>query len=74
MYLSKMTQKYQATVPQEIRKILGLHQGDLLAFDIVEEKVILKKARPLDLEFTRALENTLSEWDSLEDDRAYRDL
>jgi antitoxin PrlF len=33
-----------------------------------------ENAEPLDLEYLRALEQTLSEWDSENDDRAYRDL
>jgi hypothetical protein len=34
----------------------------------------LRKARPLDLEFARALEDTLSEWSGEADEEAYRDL
>jgi hypothetical protein len=33
-----------------------------------------RKAEPLDLEFLSALEETLSEWSSENDDQAYRDL
>ncbi len=33
-----------------------------------------ENAEPIDLEYLRALEQTLSEWDSENDDRAYRDL
>jgi len=32
------------------------------------------KTEPLDLGYLRALEQTLSEWDSENDDRAYHDL
>ena len=34
----------------------------------------IRKAEPLDLEFLSALEKTLSEWKSDNDERAYRDL
>jgi len=34
----------------------------------------LKKALPLDVAFAKAVEGTLSEWASEEDEEAYRDL
>lgn len=72
---SKLTRKYQATIPEKIRGILGLHSGDSVAFEITpNEKVFIRKATPIDLEFARALEGTLSEWLSKHDEEAYRDL
>jgi hypothetical protein len=38
------------------------------------ETVNNRKAEPLDLEFFLALDGTLSEWNSDNDERAYRDL
>jgi len=38
------------------------------------EPVRIRKAKPLDLEFLLALDETLSEWNSNNDERAYRDL
>ncbi len=37
MHTSKVTSKYQATIPAEIRKKLGIHGGDTLAFEVVNE-------------------------------------
>jgi antitoxin PrlF len=37
-------------------------------------KIRIRKAEPLDLEFLRTLEESLSEWNSDNDERAYRDL
>lgn len=71
---SKLTRKYQATIPAQIRKLLGLKSGDRVVFEIEDGKVILRKARPIDREFAAALEATLSEWKSEEDETAYRDL
>jgi antitoxin PrlF len=71
---SKLTTKYQATVPAPVRKILHLEAGDAIAFDIQGKEVRVRKARPLDLEFARALEGTLAEWSSSADEDAYRDL
>lgn len=72
---SKLTQKYQTTVPTEIRKILNLHKGDSVAFEIQDDNVVLlRKATRADLEWPSALEGTLSEWNSANDEEAYRDL
>ncbi len=72
---SKLTTKSQATIPGKIRKILGLHPGDSVVFEVNDDrKVLIRKATPIDLEFARALEGTLSEWLSINDEEAYRDL
>ena len=72
---SKLTKKSQATIPEKIRKILGLQPGDSVAFELNEERrVFLRKATPIDFEFAKALEGTLSEWLSENDEEAYRDL
>lgn len=74
MQLSRLTTKYQATVPQPIRRVLGLKKGDRIAFDVIDKVVTLRKATPLDIQFAKSLESTLSEWNSDNDEEAYRDL
>ena len=57
--------------------MLGLGPGDSVAFDINEEtdKVIVRKATPLDARFAQAVSDTLSnEWLSDNDEEAYRGL
>jgi antitoxin PrlF len=71
---SKLTTKYQATVPERIRRVLRLNAGDMIAFDVEGDEVILRKARRVDLEFTGALNPTLNEWMSQNDEEAYGDL
>jgi len=71
---SKLTTKFQATIPDPVRKILHLTAGDAIAFDIETNSVRIRKARPIDMVFTRSLEGTLSEWASEADEEAYRDL
>ncbi len=72
---SKLTSKSQATIPGKIRTILGVHPGDSIVFEVNENsKVLLRKATPIDLEFAKALEGTLSEWLSKNDEEAYCDL
>ena len=72
--ISKLTRKYQATIPAEVRKALRLSAGDAIAFDVEDGEVRLRKAGPVDLAFSRAVEGTLDEWASPEDEDAYRDL
>ena len=72
--ISKVTTKYQATIPQEIREFLGVKQGDAVAYEIEGGEVKLRRASPLDLAYHGAVAATLTEWNSKADDDAYRDL
>jgi antitoxin PrlF len=72
--LSKLTSKGQTTIPREVRDKLALRPGDLIAFDIQDDVVRLRKVEPLDIGYLRAVQTTLSEWDSPEDAEAYDDL
>ena len=71
---SKLTKKYQATIPEPVRRILHLEAGDAIAFDIEDDAVHIRKVRPMDIAFAESLENTLTEWASETDEEAYRDL
>ncbi len=46
---SKLTTKYQATIPETVRKKLHLSAGDSISFVIDKEQVHLSKARSVDL-------------------------
>jgi AbrB family looped-hinge helix DNA binding protein len=74
MLASKVTEKYQATIPNNIRHFLHLKKGDRVMFGIEENKVILKKLPYTDYEYLDSLSNSLTEWLSSEDDEAYNDL
>ena len=71
---SKLTTKYQATIPAPVRKILHLKAGDAIVFDIQGEEVRVRNARRVDHEFAHALDGTFNEWSSSADEDAYRDL
>ncbi len=72
---SRLTSKGQATFPARVRKRLHLKPGDTVVFEASEVgPVLVRKAEQLDIEFLSALETTLSEWNSDNDDRAFRDL
>lgn len=71
---SKLTKKYQATIPEPVRRQLHLKAGDAIAFDIDGDAIQLRKARSVDLVFANSLEGTLTEWASEADEEAYSDL
>jgi len=71
---SRLTEKFQATIPASVRKALKLGKGDRIAFTIRGEEVLLRRATTLDVEFARAVSESLSEWSSPADERAYADL
>lgn len=70
-----MTSKNQITVPSQIRETLGLEKGDTLVFEVDDDGAVsVRKALPLDGAFAGALSPLLSEWESSDDDEAFRDL
>ena len=75
---SKLTSKFQATIPGPVRKALKLQAGDWVGFEVVqsgaETSVRLRRATPLDLAFAQAVQGTLQEWSSAADDKAFADL
>jgi len=71
---AKITSKGQTTIPKEVRKALGLKPGDLLLWEVAEGKAVVRRVEPLDLAYLRALEESLAEWASPEDEEAYRGL
>ncbi|HLB49643.1 MAG TPA: type II toxin-antitoxin system PrlF family antitoxin [Anaerolineales bacterium] len=54
--VSKITSKFQATIPAPVRRALGLKDGDSVVFEIEGGAVTLRRATPLDKEFAKALE------------------
>jgi len=73
-WLHKVTARYQTTIPLEAREKLGIQQGDMVAFELENGVVRLRRVVPLDVEYAKALAGTLSEWASENDEEAYRGL
>jgi antitoxin PrlF len=74
---SSVTQKYQATIPLKVREQLGIQAGDKIVFERQDDETIVIKKKVLssmDWDYLRAVEGTLSEWNSPEDNEAYADL
>jgi len=72
--VSRLTSKFQATIPLPVRTALGIGKGDAISFEIDNGVVRLTRATPRDIAFAHAVEGTLSEWNSAADDEAYRGL
>lgn len=74
-YVARLTSKHQATVPREIRKHLHLESGDQILYELLPDNTVLvRKTSPLDLDYLRALNSTMNEWESDEDEQAYKNL
>lgn len=74
MIVSKISQKGQITIPKEIRKQLRAEPGDLIEYEIHENIVTIHRVEPFDRAFHSAVSETLTEWGSPEDEKAFRDL
>ncbi|MBF0310202.1 MAG: AbrB/MazE/SpoVT family DNA-binding domain-containing protein [Magnetococcales bacterium] len=66
----------QTVIPWEVRAALKVQEGDLLAWELSENgtEVRVRRAHPLDQEYLHAVEAVLNEWNSPEDEEAFRDL
>jgi antitoxin PrlF len=71
---SRLNLKYQATIPRQVREILGIGRGDSIVFLIADGKVFLENAPPVHTSLVRMLDGTLDDWNSAEDDDAFSNL
>ena len=68
MITSRITSKAQTTVPQAVRSALGVREGDELAYEIADGRVILTRARPVAADDPFA---EFDEWNSEADRKGY---
>lgn len=74
-YSSRLTSKFQATIPKEIREYLHLERGEEILYErLPDNTVIIRKVLPLDLDYLKALNVTMNEWESKEDEEGYANL
>ena len=71
---SKLTSKYQATIPASVRTVLELEASDEIIFDIADGKVILSKKPNIEPEPADEGDANLGEWSSAEDDELFGGL
>ncbi|MEE8358807.1 MAG: AbrB/MazE/SpoVT family DNA-binding domain-containing protein [Candidatus Hydrothermarchaeales archaeon] len=45
---SKVTRRYQITIPKEMRRILEIKRGDVIAFFAENDKIVLRKVEKID--------------------------
>lgn len=74
MQASRLSSKGQVTVPKKIRETIGLQPGDMIAYQVQNGVVTLKRVEPFDAAFHATLSKTLDEWTTPEDDQAFHDL
>lgn len=73
--VGKITAKGQTTIPREVRAALHAAAGDLIAWEVGPDgTATVRRVQPLDIEYLRAVEGTLSEWAGAADEEAYREL
>lgn len=73
--IAKITSKGQTTIPQDVRTALQVSAGDLIAWEVgTDGTATVRRVQPLDIEYLRAVEGTLSEWSGTADEEAYRGL
>ncbi len=72
---STISLKGQTTIPSRVRKALKLKPGDRVLFRIDDNnRVELLPGGSIDMDFSAAVSETMTEWASPEDEEAYRDL
>jgi antitoxin PrlF len=71
---SRISRRGQVTIPKKIRETLGAVPGDLISYEVDGGIVALKCADKLDTIYHGVLSQTLDEWNSADDDEAFRDL
>lgn len=75
LVVAKITAKGQTTIPQDVRAALHVTAGDLIAWEIgTGGTATVRRVQPMDIEYLRAAESTLSEWAGTVDEEAYREL
>jgi antitoxin PrlF len=75
--VTRLTTKHQTTIPAEVRRALDLEAGDQVEFRIEGTTVTLRKAETRlsdDLVFRLVQAHAMRDWDTPEDDEAFRDL
>lgn len=74
-HFAKITTKGQTTIPQAVRAVLNVKPGDTIAWEVAEDgHVEVRRVQPADLPYLKAIEGTLSEWHTAEDEAAYGNL
>lgn len=74
MEFAKITARGQTTIPKTVREAANLREGDVIAFEIEGDRVVVHKVVPGRDEYLQGLGEVMGEWLSPEDEVAWRDL
>ena len=74
MQVSRIGARGRTTIPKSIRGAAGLHEGDLIAFEIEGDRLVAHKVVPGRDEHLHGVNAMMGEWLSPEDEEAWRDL
>lgn len=74
LFFSRLNGRAQTTVPKTVCDVLKLRLGDLVGYEITDDGVILTRVEGADYAYLRAMQETLSEWNSEDDVAAYDNL
>ena len=69
--VSRVSAKGQVTIPKRVRDELQLNASDFVAYELQEGCVVLRKVEPFDAQYHDALNATLDEWATPEDEEAF---
>ena len=74
MDFAKITARGQTTIPKAVRTAARLKEGDMLAFEVAGDHLVVRKVAPGGDAYLRSVEQTLGEWAAVADEEAWRDL
>ena len=74
MELARVGSRGQTTIPKRVRAAANLNAGDTLAFEVQADHLIVRKMPVAEDDYVHGLAHTLDEWNSPQDEKAWRDL
>ena len=74
MEFSRITARGQTTIPKRIREAANLREGDVIAFDLRGEHLVVTKVTRDSDGYLEGLSGVMNEWSEAEDEAAWRDL
>jgi len=72
MQFSMITTRGQTTIPKRIREAANLHVGDVIAFEIEDDHLVVRKVTSGQDNYLKGFSEILNEWSSPEDEEAWR--
>ena len=71
MNISRITTRGRTTIPVKIREAANLAEGDMLAFEVEGDCVLVRKLGASSAGYLSSLSGILDEWMSPEDEEAW---